>query len=110
MTVHDGSTVGPHTHDEYLTEQDLKGWLARWLVAAAVVVGASLIASLMWGATVTARLESQASRIEEIRREGTQPMQELRRDLDRLALKMDNLTNELAETRAALTDATRRSK
>ena len=104
MTVEDGGHVADHTHTEYLTEDDLRGWLARWLISAAIVVASALVASLIWGATVSARLDAQANRIEEIRREGSQPVQTLQRDLDRVGLKIDNLTQELVETRGLLTE------
>lgn len=87
---------------EYVTQEELKGLAARWLVGwilGAVFTGACL---LIWAVRLEAKVDAIAARVEEVRTEGSVPLQSLRRDLDSLRIEMRALAGELRSAREQL--------
>lgn len=61
MTVHDDAGVREHTHDEYLTEDDLKGKLSfyAWIIVG--VIGSGLFFGLIYVLGLSAQQQQHVS-------------------------------------------------
>lgn len=87
---------------EVVTEAELKGWLARYLVAFGGSALAVVFAAVVWAVRLEAKVETNRARIEDVRQEGSLPLQTLRRDLDSLRIEMRTLVAELRTAREEL--------
>lgn len=90
----------PRNTEELVTVKSLEGWLARmavgWLAGAAVLAGAILI----WAGKLEAKVDAVSVRVEEVRREGSVPMQDLRSDIKLLTQRIDELSRQLEKADA----------
>ena len=95
--VSDDVHVPPHWHEEYITAEQLKGLAARWLLAGLIIVAATGIAAFIWAKDVGSTVNYDHIRLEELRREGTLPVQELKSDMNALTIRMEVLSKQLAD-------------
>ena len=61
-----------------------------------------VISFTVWIVRLEGKTENNATRIEEVRSEGSQPVQDLKRDIAVLQEAMRNLTSELQRTQSAI--------
>lgn len=87
-------TPAPRT---VVTEEQLKGWLAKWLLTYALIGAGSAVAVIIWATNLGAQVASNTVRIEQVRLEGTVPVQRLRQDMDSLRFEIRLLRQELQE-------------
>jgi hypothetical protein len=102
-TVHtDDAEVPEHWHDNYITRDELKGYLARQTIAAIFASLVVLGVITVWAVDTKSVVDYDHIRLEELRREGSLPVQQLKSDLATLALQMAQLTEHLDEVNATL--------
>ncbi len=87
---------------QYVTEEELKGWLARWLLGYGLGMLAGAFGLVVWAVRLEAKVDATSARVEEVRTEGSVPLQSLRRDLDSLRIEMRALAGELRVARERL--------
>lgn len=113
MAAHDHGDVPEHWHDEYLTLDDLKGWLSRWLIGAGAACLITGFLIVVWAINLEATVDRQrelsrerdsvlTASVEMLRTYGSTPLQSLRRELDSTRFEMQALAKELRDTRQAL--------
>lgn len=73
--------------------------LAYRVLAASIVM---VISFTVWIVRLEGKTEQNMHRIEEVRSEGSQPVQDLKRDIAVLQEAMRNLTSELQRTQSAI--------
>jgi hypothetical protein len=83
-----------------VTERELKGWLAGYLWTALGVWGIAMVGVVVWAVRLEARVDQTSRRVEEVRMEGSLPLQALRRDLDSTRFVVQQLLAELRRERA----------
>lgn len=97
MTDEATMTPGQQELDRHI--QDALRKLAFRGMAAVAILAASVV---IWAVRLEGKTESNMARIEEVRTEGSQPVQDLKRDIAVLQEAMRNLTSELQRTQAAI--------
>lgn len=88
--------------DHPINESELKGILARMFVGYVVTLVITLVGMGVWVGGMQAQLKANTGRIEEIRTEGSLPVQRLVTSIDVLTVRMDELSKQLDETKRAL--------
>jgi len=97
-TVHDDDVGVPeHWHDNYITREELKGIIARWAVGA-VFSGLLVLGGIgIWAVRTGQQVDYDHIRMEEMRREGSLPVQQLKSDMAGLTLQLQQVSKQLAE-------------
>ena len=109
-TPHPGEAyVCDHWHDDYVTEKHLGDLLSKWALKWIMSAIASAVLVVVWAVSLSGRVNAVeksengiAARLEEVRQEGTIPIQQIRLDLRDVSAKMANLTAQLEQTQRAL--------
>lgn len=85
------------TRADVVTEEQLKGWMAKWMLRYLLGSLAGAAAIIIWATKIGAQVQSNTARIEQVRSEGTVPVQRLRQDMDSLRFEIRLLRQELQE-------------
>lgn len=102
--------VPEHAHDEYVTVESFGQRLSSYVLSGLALIGSTVIAGVVYvvvlsgqvhehSSSADVRMNATDARLEEVRREGSLPLRELRHDLDSLRLEMRALTAELRRVR-----------
>jgi len=95
-TVHDDDADVPeHWHDNYVTRDELKGIIARWALGA-VFSGLLVLGGIgIWAVRTGQQVDYDHIRMEEMRREGSLPVQQLKADIVGLTLQLQQVSKQL---------------
>ncbi len=90
-------TAGQQELDQHIQDA-LRRLAFRGLAAVAILAGTIVI----WAVRLEGKSEQNQRRVEEVRAEGSIPLQDLKRDIAVLQEAMRNLTSELQRTQSAI--------
>jgi len=104
-----GDYVCDHYHDDYITEKRLGDVMSRWALKWVVGAIGSGVIIIVWALALAGRVTAveksdtaMATRMEEIRREGSLPVQQLKSDISNLTLQLQQVSEQLRETKALI--------
>lgn len=80
-----------------VTEEQLKGWMAKWLLSYLFAAVGGAVAVIVWATNLGGEVRQNTARIEQVRVEGTVPVQRLRQDMDSLRFEIRLLRQELQD-------------
>lgn len=88
-------------------ERQVEATMARWFWRAAAAMVTVIVTVVIWAVRLEGKAEYNDRRIEEIRTEGSLPLNDLESKIEVLIFQMDGLTKDLKDTRAIITGSTR---
>ena len=107
-TVHeDDARVPEHWHDSYITREELKGIIARWAIGAVFSCLLVLGGIGIWAVRTGQQVDYDHIRMEEMRREGSLPVQQLKSDISSLTIQLQQVSVQLKEINERIQKVTR---
>lgn len=99
MTVIPGDHM---TDGQRELEASVNAAITRVALRVMAAIGLLAVSVIIWAVRLEGKTEQNSARIEEVRREGSQPVQDLKRDIAVLQEAMRSLTAELQRTQSTI--------